>query len=714
MVSDSSLKAVIRRVGREHGPVKAVAELLQEGMTVPFIARYRKEATGNLDEVAIQEIQEAMTYVHDLTERKATILKTIREQEKLTPELEREIASCLDKQQLEDLYLPFKPRRRTRATVARERGLEPLSQQILEGRQETLNTLAAPFVNEGEDGLSDVQQVLAGAGDIIAELFSENAELRHFLRTAMIRNGILEATVTDDWKEKRSKFEQYYEHREPVSKMPSHRILAIRRGEREKVLRSRIDLPWEGILKRACALVIPRENPHRILLESIAEDALKRLLLPSIELDVRSELKRGADEEAIRVFAANLEHLLLSPPAGNMRVMGVDPGFRTGCKLVALSETGRLLEHGTIYPTKPKEQMEEAKKVVLDMITLWKVEAVAIGNGTASRETEAFFRQCVPKGIPVVVVNEAGASVYSASAEGREEFPDHDVTVRGSVSIGRRFQDPLSELVKIDPKSIGVGQYQHDVNQSLLKKRLDTTVESVVNRVGVDVNTASWHLLRYVSGIGETLARNIVHHRDENGGFTSRDSLKDVRLFGDKAFLQSAGFLRIRGGENPLDRTGIHPESYFVAEKIISSTALTLDELIGNDAILDQIELKPFVCRQFGIPTLTDIVKELKNPGRDPRDSFAFFGFTEGITELEDLAEGMTVNGIITNVTNFGAFVDVGVHQDGLVHISELSDGFVQRAEDVVRVGQQVVVRVLQVDLGLRRISLSLRQAKQK
>ncbi len=703
---------LIETTGVTRHQLQSVTGLLDEGMTVPFIARYRKEVTGNLDEVKIQGVSEQLAFLRDLNERKATVLKTIGEQEQLTPELEKQIADCFEKQALEDLYLPYKPKRRTRALMAKERGLEPLAMAILAGAVDRdPGEMAAAYVAVGESGLEDVETVLTGASDILAEQFSETASLRQVVRTLMMRKGRMRVTVTDEWKDKRSKFEQYYEYEEPVAGMPSHRVLAVRRGEREKVLKSRIDLDMDHLVDNIHSLVFSGNHVHAPFLLETLRDALKRLVLPSIELDVRSELKRNADEEAIRVFASNLEHLLLSPPAGNLCVLGVDPGYRTGCKLVVLDDTGKLLAHDTIFPTKPAARTTESAETVEKLLEHWHFQAVAIGNGTASRETEQFFRSTLGNRCPVVVVNEAGASVYSASPEAREEFPDHDVTVRGSVSIGRRFQDPLSELVKIEPRAIGVGQYQHDVNQSLLKRKLDTTVESVVNRVGVDVNTASWHLLKYVAGIGDTVARNIVAYRDENGRFENRNQLKKVRLFGEKAFLQSAGFLRIRDGENPLDATGIHPESYAVVTEMADSIQLNIEKLIQNETGIRNLDVHRFVSEQFGLPTLQDIIRELRNPGRDPRDSFTFFSFTDGVNEIEDLYEGMIVNGIVTNVTNFGAFVDVGVHQDGLVHISELSHRFVRAPEEVVAVGQQVQVKVLSVDLALKRISLSIRQA---
>lgn len=688
--------------------VEAVTMLLAEGSTVPFIARYRKEKTNGLDEVAILAVEEGLAYLKELNERKDTVLKTIEEQGKLTPDLKAKIESIHAKQELEDLYLPFKPKRRTKGSIARERGLAPLADAILSASAGGLQGLALKFV-EPKKGVESSEDALAGAGYIVAELFSENADFRRRVRDFVAQKGVLESTVTKEWEGKRSKFEQYYDYRELISVIPSHRMLAIRRGEREKILRTKLTLDREILARLEGERMIPATHLYRDWLARVLEDALIRLVLPSIELDIRGEAKKRADEEAVSVFAENLEKLLLAAPAGNIPVLGVDPGYRTGCKIVALDKTGKLLSHDVIFPTKPRNDEVGAAKKALEMMKNNGLKAVAIGNGTASRETESFFRSIVPEGTIVAVVSEAGASVYSASEAARDEFPDHDVTVRGAVSIGRRFQDPLSELVKIDPKSIGVGQYQHDVNQSLLKRKLDSTVVSVVNRVGVDVNIASFHLLRYVSGIGETVARNIVAQRDGTGPFKSRKELKKVRLFGPKAYEQSAGFLRIRGGENPLDNTGIHPESYKLVKDMAKLAGVNVDGLIQSEEVLDKLPLKKLVTEEFGLPTLRDIVKELKAPGRDPREQYEPFEFAAGIETLKDITEGMMLNGIVTNVTNFGAFVDIGVHQDGLVHISQLSDKFVKEPKEVVSVGDRVKVRVLTVDLELNRVSLSMK-----
>ncbi len=686
-----------------------VLSLLDEGMTVPFISRYRKEMTGSLDEVKVEEIREAYESLKELNERKATVLKTIDEQGKLTEELKEKIQATYEKSELEDLYLPYKPKRRTKATIAKEKGLEPLALLILDPREEEeAEAMALPFVDTAK-GVSSVQEALEGAGHIVAELYNEDSSLRALLRKLISTGGSLAVSALPEWKEQRSKFEQYYDFQEPLRTIPSHRILATERGEREGVLRIKIDVDREELIGKAAAAVIPDPHPRRELLCRFLEDSYVRLLFPSLELEIRGEMKEKADEEAIRVFASNLENLLLASPAGSIPLLAVDPGFRTGCKVVALGETGSLLENTTIFPTPPQERVEEAEVTVKGLMAKHRLKAVVIGNGTASRESHLFFKRMLKEPTILTVVNEAGASVYSASKIGREEFPDHDLTVRGAVSIGRRFQDPLAELVKIEPKAIGVGQYQHDVGQTQLKKKLDATVVSVVNRVGVDVNTASRHLLRYVSGIGESLAQNIVQHREEKGPFKRREELLNVRLFGPKAFQQSVGFLRIRGGQNPLDNTGIHPESYKVVERMAQELSVPVDSLPENKELLSKIQAERFVNDEFGLPTIKDILKELENPGRDPRKDFELFRFTEGVETIEDLNEGMDLDGVVTNVTNFGAFVDIGVHQDGLVHVSEISHRYITTPAEVLQVGQKVKVRVLKVDKELKRIQLSIK-----
>lgn len=686
-----------------------VIEMLLEGNTVPFISRYRKEKTGNLDEVGVQAVQENFDYVKELNERKETVLKTIDGQGKLTDELKKKILETYSKTELEDIYLPYKPKRRTKATIAREKGLEPLAMEITdETVPGSAEELAAPYISE-ENKVPDAAAAVEGAGHIIAELFSENAALRKAIRREVAEKGVLAVEVTKEFKDQRSKFEQYYEFSEAVKTMPSHRILAVRRGEAEKVLKIKIDNDKEKFQQQFLPMVVGDSHPRHQFLGAVLLDALGRLLLPSIEQDIMMEMKKRADEEAIGVFAANLEGLLLSSPAGNLRVLGVDPGYRTGCKMVALDETGKLLETVTIYPTKPLQKIAESTAVVKDMIAKHNIQAVAIGNGTASRETRSFFKDVVPENVIVSVISEAGASVYSASEVGREEFSEYDLTVRGAVSIGRRFQDPLSELVKIDPKSIGVGQYQHDVNQSLLKSKLDQVVSSVVNRVGVELNTASYYLLKYVSGIGGTLAKNIVEYRNQNGMFKNREELKNVRMFGARAFLQGAGFLRLRNGANPLDTTGIHPESYFLVETMCKNSDTPITGLIRNKSAIAELKAEDYVSGDFGLPTIRDIFKELETPGRDPRENFEVFEFEEGVESIEDLQEGMVLKGVVTNVTKFGAFVDIGVHQDGLVHISELSNEYVSNPEQVIAVEDKVKVKVLNVDPQLKRIQLSIK-----
>jgi uncharacterized protein len=709
MLTEKDLAYIAKTCQVQMHQAHNVIQMLEEGMTVPFISRYRKEKTNNLDELGVNKINENYEYVKELNDRKETVLKTIDSQGKLTDELKKKIEETYSKTELEDIYLPYKPKRRTKATIAKEKGLEPLALSILdETVPDAVGVLAEPYISE-ENKVNSIEEAAEGAGHIIAEQFSENAALRKKIRKEIAENGTVVVSVTKDWENERSKFEQYYDYNEAVKSMPSHRILAIRRGETEKVLKIKINCDKEGLQKKFRSMLFKDNHPRYDFLDKVWEDALDRLLLPSIEQDIHMEMKKRADEEAINVFASNLETLLLSPPLGNLRVLGVDPGFRTGCKLVVLDETGKLLETSTIYPTKPMEKVEAAAQTVKELMDKYQVTAVAIGNGTASRETRAFFKSVVPDNIIVSVISEAGASVYSASEAGREEFPDQDVTVRGAVSIGRRFQDPLAELVKIDPKSIGVGQYQHDVNQSLLKSKLDHVVSSVVNRVGVELNTASYHLLKYVSGIGGTLAKNIVQYRNENGMFTNREALNNVRMFGARAFQQSAGFLRIRSGENLLDATGIHPESYFIVQHMCKNSDVPITQLIRNQPLISKLKPEDYITDDFGIPTIRDILKELETPGRDPREDFELFEFEEGVETLEDLEEGMILKGVVTNVTRFGAFVDVGVHQDGLVHISELSHQYTTNPEQVISVGEKVKVKVLKVDAQLKRIHLSIK-----
>ncbi|MEA5113158.1 MAG: Tex family protein [Geobacteraceae bacterium] len=689
--------------------------LLREGATVPFIARYRKERTGELDEVAIRVMEERLLYFTELEERKLTVLKSIEEQGKLTLELSARINGTRLKTELEDLYLPYKPKRRTKATIARERGLEPLAdliaaQELMSGDPEEA---AIPFV-DAEREVPDASAALAGAGHILAERLAEDADLRAFVRRLTGERGEMTSRVAADRKDAVTKFEMYYDYREPLREIPSHRMLAMRRGEKEEVLFLAIVAPVDEILAGLKARFVSGESIFRQFLEEVVTDAYKRLMAPSIEVELRLEAKQKADDGAIKVFADNLRNLLLAPPAGGKRVLGIDPGLRTGCKLAAVDETGRLLGHAVIYPHTGEGKAEAARRELLKFAGHHGCDMLAVGNGTGGRETEQFVREALASAgmtIQVVMVSEAGASVYSASEIAREEFPDLDLTVRGAISIARRLQDPLAELVKIDPKSIGVGQYQHDVNQAQLKKSLDGVVESCVNFVGVDLNTASWALLSYVSGLGPSLARAIVRHRDENGPFPDRAALMAVPRFGAKAFEQSAGFLRIREGVNPLDNTAVHPERYSLVEAMAADLSVPLSELAAGPSLAERIDLSRYVTAAVGLPTLRDILEELKKPGRDPRRRFQAAEFRDDVRELSDLKEGMVLQGVVTNVTAFGAFVDIGVHQDGLVHVSHLAVRFVKDPHEAVSTGQLVKVKVLAVDLERKRISLSIREA---
>lgn len=712
------LQILIEETGLQKNQVTQTVTLLEEGATVPFIARYRKEATGELDEVQIRQLQEKLIYFKELEERRQTVLKSIEEQGKLTVELRSKIVTCRQKTELEDIYLPYKPKRRTKATIAKERGLEPLAEQLIQavGSGDEIETLAAPFINPDNE-IADAASALQGAGHILAERFADVAEVRATVRELTWTQGLFCSQPARGKAGTVSKFEMYYDFSEPLRQIPSHRMLAMRRGEKEEVLRLSVEAPEEEILLRLGQLLIPASNPYHSWLRLVVEDAYNRLLSPSIEVDLRLQAKKSADEEAIRVFAENLRNLLLAAPAGSFRVLGVDPGLRTGSKLAVVDQTGQFLEHATIYPHTGRGQVDSARQQLLRLLDSHQVEMVAIGNGTAGREMEQFVRQClkeVGKKLPVVMVSEAGASVYSASDIAREEFPDLDLTVRGAISIARRLQDPLAELVKVDPKSIGVGQYQHDVSQTALKKALGEVVESCVNYVGADLNTASWALLSFVSGIGESVAKSIVSYRDENGIFVQRKQLLKVPRFGNKAFEQAAGFLRIRAAEQPLDNTAVHPERYKLVKQMATDVGTDLKQLINNPALLDAIKLQQYVADDVGLPTLHDIINELKKPGRDPRETFISTSFREDVMEIKDLKEGMNLNGVVTNVAAFGAFVDLGVHQDGLVHISQLADRFVKDPNDVVKVGQQVQVRVLEVDLQRKRIALTMRSGEVK
>jgi uncharacterized protein len=690
--------------------VNATVKLLDEGATVPFISRYRKEITGSLDEVQVLAIKTEIERLRQLETRRESILKSIESQGKLTEELKEKIMEAETLSKLEDLYLPYKPKRRTKATIAKEKGLEPLALFILEQKSAHVFDEALKFVN-AEKEVENPEEALQGARDIIAEIVTEDAVVRDAIREQFKKTAIVKSRVIKGKEEAAQKFEDYFEWEEPLASCPSHRMLAMRRGEKEDFLILDIVIDEENALHTIEKKVITSRGEVAEQLKEAIQDGYKRLLAPSIEAETRLFTKQQADEKAIQVFADNLRELLLSSPLGQKSILALDPGFRSGCKMVALDAQGKLLEETVIYPHEPQRKVTEAENMVLAFCAKHELEAIAIGNGTASRETEQFIRKIdvLPKTIPVIVVNEAGASVYSASDVAREEFPTYDLTVRGAVSIGRRLADPLAELVKIDPKSIGVGQYQHDVDQILLKEKLDDVVGSCVNGVGVELNTASKQLLSYVSGIGPVLAQNIVEYRNEHGAFKSRKEIMKVPRMGDKVFEQCAGFLRLRDGVHPLDKSAVHPESYHIVEKMASDLNCGIDDLIKDKELRKKIQLTKYVTETVGLPTLKDIVNELEKPGRDPRKSFEIFSFDESVHEVDDLREGMRLPGIVTNVTNFGAFVDVGVHQDGLVHISQLSDTFVDDPNKIVKVGQKVWVNVTEVDVKRKRIALSMK-----
>lgn len=689
--------------------VEATAVLLNDGATVPFISRYRKEATGMLDEVQIAAIRDRLEQLRELDKRRESILKSIRDQEKLTPELEAQLMAAETLAALEDIYLPYKPKRRTKATIAREKGLEPLAKRLFEQENFDVSEEASHYVSE-EKEVKSMDEALAGARDIMAEWMNENADARASMRELFEKKGVFKSRVMLGKEEEGQKFKDYFEWEEPIAKAPSHRVLAMRRGETEMVLMLSAQPDDEEAVERLESMFVKGRNAASEQVQLAAKDCYKRLLKLSMETEVRLNSKKRADEEAIRVFADNLRQLLLSSPLGQKTVLALDPGFRTGCKLVVLDKQGKLIHNETVYPHTGQRQAQEAAQNVKYLTDRFDVEAIAIGNGTASRETETFVKGLnLPGTVQILMVNESGASIYSASDVAREEFPDHDVTVRGAVSIGRRLMDPLAELVKIDPKSIGVGQYQHDVDQTQLKHSLDDVVMSSVNAVGVEVNTASKQLLTYVSGLGPSLAQNIVEYRNQNGPFKSRSELKKVPRLGDKAFEQAAGFLRIRDARNPLDASAVHPESYPIVEQMAKDLGVTVKELIEKDELRKKIDLKRYVTETVGLPTLQDIVSELAKPGRDPRQTYEAFSFTEGVNEMKDLREGMKLPGLVTNITAFGAFVDIGVHQDGLVHVSHLSDRFISNPHDAVKVGQKVEVTVLEVDVSRKRISLSMK-----
>ncbi len=687
--------------------VKNTIELFEGGATIPFIARYRKEATGSLDEVVIADIKEKYDKLKELEKRKETILKTIEEQGELTDELRSKIENTWDTTELEDIYLPYKPKRKTRAVKARELGLEPLAKILMKQYERDVYGRASAFVNEQVETEDDALQ---GARDIIAEWVNENAVAREIVRSVFGRSAVINAKMIKGKEDEGQKYKDYFDWSEPLKRCPSHRLLAIRRGENEGVLKVNITADDEIALQRLERYFVKGNTDASEQVSIAVKDSYKRLISPSIETEFAASSKEKADTEAISVFAKNLRQLLLAPPLGQKRVLAIDPGYRTGCKVVCLDAQGNLLHNETIYPHPPQNERGKAAKKIDSLVDAYKIEAIAIGNGTASRETEAFIRRMrFNRDMKVFVVSEDGASVYSASKVAREEFPEYDVTVRGAVSIGRRLLDPLAELVKLDPKSIGVGQYQHDVDQNRLKDSLDQVVESCVNLVGVNLNTASKHLLTYISGLGPQLAQNIVDHRKENGDFKSRSELKKVPRLGTKAFEQSAGFLRITGGTNPLDNTAVHPESYGIVEKMAKDLGCTVQELIEKKELRDKIDLNRYVTDKTGLPTLTDIKEELEKPGLDPRKIIKVFEFSNDVHTVEDLKPGMELPGIVTNITNFGAFVDVGVKQDGLVHISQMADRFISDPNEIVHLHQHVKVKVLDVDMARKRIQLSMK-----
>ncbi len=708
-MNEIHVSAISEELNIKISQVLSVAALLNEGATIPFIARYRKEATGSLDEVAITAIRDRLARLEELDSRREAVLKSLEQNGHLTDELREKVIAASTIAVLEDIYLPFRPKRRTKATIAREKGLEPLALIIFKQEGADPDKEAERFVDP-EKGVENPEDALSGARDIIAEMVSEDQNARAALRNLFTAKGKFICKVATDKEQEGSKYRDYFDWEEQAANAPSHRILAMRRGEKEDVLNLTIAPPEDEAIKILEELFVKSDGEDSKQVRSAVNDSYRRLLSRSMETEARLLTKERADSEAIRVFAENLRNLLLAPPLGAKRILGIDPGFRTGCKVVCLDRQGKLLHHDTIYPHFSDKGSNNAMLTMKELCDRFEIEAIAVGNGTAGRETETFVKSIdFSKRIPVIMVNESGASIYSASEIAREEFPDLDLTVRGSVSIGRRLMDPLSELVKIDPKSVGVGQYQHDVDQTALKKSLDDVVMSCVNGVGVDVNRASVQLLTYVSGLGPQIAKNIIAHRDENGPFNSRKELKKIPRLGPKAFEQSAGFLRIRDAKNPLDGSAVHPESYRIVDKMAEDLSCGVADLIKDPALRSKIDISNYVTDTIGIPTLKDILEELAKPGRDPREGFDEFAFESGIEKIEDLKSGMRLPGIVTNVTAFGAFVDVGVHQDGLVHVSELSDRFVRNPSEIVKVNQKVTVTVIDVDVERKRISLSMK-----
>lgn len=702
------LDIIVKETNISKKQIENTLLLFNEGATIPFISRYRKEMTGSLDEVEIGTIKERYEKLQEIEKRRESILSTIDEQGQLTPELKKALESTWDANELEDLYLPYKRKRKTRATMAKEKGLEPLADAIMYHNERDVDTKAMSFIN---DEVPSVEEALQGARDIIAERINEDAKAREITRTIFERQAIISSRVVKGKEEEAIKYQDYFDYSEAIQRCPSHRLLALRRGEKEGFLKVSVSPEPEVVLERLSRLFVKGVDGASQQVQMALEDGYKRLLSPSIENETANIIREKAELEAIRVFTANMRQLLLSPPLGQKRVLAIDPGFRTGCKVVCLGSQGELLHNETIYPHAPQNETKQAYRKLDTLIESYKIESIAIGNGTASRETESLIRNMhFNRDVQVFVVSEDGASVYSASKVAREEFPEYDVTVRGAVSIGRRLMDPLAELVKIDPKSVGVGQYQHDVDQNKLKESLDQTVESVVNSVGVELNTASHHLLTYVSGLGPQLAKNIVEFRNENGPFTNRKSLMKVPRLGAKAFEQSAGFLRIRDAKNPLDNSAVHPEAYAIVEKMAKDLSCSVSDLIQDKTLREKIDLTKYVSDKVGMPTLKDIIAELEKPGRDPRKIIKVFEFSPHVRTIEDLRQGMILPGIITNITNFGAFVDIGVKQDGLVHISQLADRYISDPNDVVTLHQHVEVKVLDVEIDRKRIQLSMKK----
>lgn len=701
------------KISQEFGVTTRVAEnvikLLGEGATVPFIARYRKEMTDTMNEETVAEIKKRLEQLDELEKRKEFVLKSIAEQEKLTPELEKQIANAETLQDVEDLYLPYKPKRRTKAEIARQKGLEPLAKMIMSQNNDDVNGMAKRFINK-EKEVNNEDEALKGACDIIAEWISENINGRNKIRKIYHKDGIISSSLVKSKEAEAQNYKQYFDLKEPIAKAPSHRILALFRAEEEGLLKVKLSIDANDALNVLDGIFLKNDNASTDLVQDAIDDAWKRLLEPSLETEMRALYKEKADEVAVKVFAENLRQLLLAAPLGKKRVLALDPGFRTGCKVVILNEFGALIHNETIYPHPPQNEHGKAAAKIAHLVQAYKIDVIAIGNGTAGRETEDFIKSIrFDRDITAVMVNESGASIYSASKVAREEFPDYDITVRGAVSIGRRLMDPLAELVKIDPKSIGVGQYQHDVDQKMLGNELNTVVESCVNAVGVELNSASEQLLSYVSGVGPQLASAIVKYRNENGGFTSRKQLLEVPRLGNKAFEQCAGFLRIHDAKQPLDASAVHPESYHIVEKMANKLGVKVEELIGNEELIAKINPKEFIEKDFGIETVNDIIDELKKPGRDPRKTFEVFEFDKNIRTINDLRQGMQLVGIVTNITAFGCFVDVGVHQDGLVHISQMSNSYITDPNQVVKLNQKVKVTVTDVDIPRKRISLSMK-----